>query len=133
MADVLRRWAGGRLWQGAAPAQGLPDLRPRHLHGHALQPRLLVRPSSPWAECVCCLRYQYILFAWPALLAVRAWCQRQRVPAVSNTSMTHAPDCSNMCLSSACIAGCFVHWLSGEPRARSGQCHLTYMYDKAEA
>ncbi len=31
------------------------------------------------------------------------------------------------------LLGVFCIWLSGEPRARSGQCHLTYMYDKAEA
>ena len=40
--------AGGRLWQGAAAAQGVPcaHLRPGHLHGHPLQPRLLVGCSD---------------------------------------------------------------------------------------
>lgn len=42
MTDQLRV-AGRRLGQGAAAAQGLPGahLRPRHLHGHPLQSRVL--------------------------------------------------------------------------------------------
>lgn len=42
---ILHPCIGGRLGQGAAAAQGVPSthLRPWYLHGHPLQPRVLVR------------------------------------------------------------------------------------------
>ena len=52
--------AGGRLWEGAAPAQDLPQrgVRTRHLHGYTLQPCVLVcRCSSLYTCC------------WPVLMS----------------------------------------------------------------